>query len=280
MMSNNDDKFITRRQFITMLSGLGVSLAGAAALSDLDALQELIDEELAIELPEIVDEGYHAAGHGSRHRWGMVIDLKKCIGCEYCIYACQAINDVPDDMRWNVYLIDKTEDGNTFHMTRPCLHCNDAPCVHVCPVVATYVRDDGIVIMDYDRCIGCRYCQVACPYDARTFNWEARTESSGYQEDWGEAEVEQRSRGVVEKCTFCVHRIDRGLAEGLMPGVDRPATPACVNICPVQARVFGDLNDPNSPISQVIDANPTFRLREELGAEPNVYYIPPEGMTL
>lgn len=279
-MNNNDDKFITRRQFITMLSGLGVSLVGAVALSDSDTLRDLINDEFAIELPEVAGEGTHGAAHGSGHRWGMVIDLKKCIGCEYCVYACQAINDVPDDMRWNVHLIDETEDGNTFHVTRPCLHCNDAPCVAVCPVAATYVRDDGIVIMDYDRCIGCRYCQVACPYGARTFNWQARTEASGYQSEWGAAEVEQRPRGVAEKCTFCVHRIDRGLANGLVPGVDRPATPACVNICPVQARVFGDLNDPHSPVSQVIAANPTFRLREELGTEPNVYYIPPEGMSL
>jgi len=94
---------------------------------------------------------------------------------------------------------------------------------------------------------------------------------------WGVPEVERRPRGVVEKCTFCVHRIDAGLAAGLVPGVDREATPACVNICPVGARVFGDLLDPNSPVSQVIAANPTLRLREELGTESSVYYIPPEG---
>ncbi|NDJ79210.1 MAG: 4Fe-4S dicluster domain-containing protein [Chloroflexi bacterium] len=210
----------------------------------------------------------------------MVIDLRKCIGCQYCIYACQAVNDVPDDMRWNVYLPEVTETGEPFHMTRPCLHCQDAPCVSVCPVEATYVRDDGIVMMDYERCIGCRYCQVACPYDVRTFNWEKREESSGYQGEWGQAEIDQRPRGVAEKCTFCVHRIDRGLAHGMVPGVDRPATPACVNVCPVQARMFGDLNDPNSPVSRIIDEQPTFRLREDLGTEPNVYYVPPEGMAI
>jgi phenylacetyl-CoA:acceptor oxidoreductase subunit 1 len=87
-----------------------------------------------------------------------------------------------------------------------------------------------------------------------------------------------RPRGVAEKCTFCAHRIDRGLPQGLMPGIDRAATPACVNICPVQARVFGDLNDPDSPVSRAVAENPTFRLREELGTEPKVYYIPPQGM--
>ncbi|MBK8034342.1 MAG: 4Fe-4S dicluster domain-containing protein [Anaerolineae bacterium] len=208
----------------------------------------------------------------------MVIDLRACIGCDYCVYACQAVNDVLDDMRWNVHLIDRTETGNVYHLTRPCLHCQDAPCAAVCPVGATFVREDGIVIMDYDKCIGCRYCQVACPYGARSFNWTARATASGYQAEWGAAEVEQRPRGVVEKCTFCVHRIDRGLSQGLVPGVDRAATPACVNICPVKARVFGDLNDPESPVSRLIAANPTFRLREDLGTEPNVYYIPPEGL--
>jgi phenylacetyl-CoA:acceptor oxidoreductase subunit 1 len=129
--------------------------------------------------------------------------------------------------------------------------------------------------MDYDRCIGCRYCEVACPYDARKFNWEARSDVNAFQPTWGIAEVERRPRGVVEKCTFCIHRIDKGLANGLTPGKDPEATPACVNICPVGARVFGDLNDPQSKVAQVISAQPTLRLREELGTEPSVFYIPP-----
>lgn len=274
----SDNQFLTRREFITMMAGLGASFAVALALSELEPLEQLIQEELALELPEARREISH---HGdARHRWGMVINLATCIGCQYCVHACQAINDVPDDMRWNVHFVDETETGDTFHMTRPCLHCQDAPCVSVCPVKATFVREDGIVIMDYDRCIGCRYCQVACPYGARTFNWKARSDPSGYQAEWGPAEIEQRARGVVEKCTFCVHRIDSGLNRGLVPGEDRAATPACVNVCPVEARIFGDLNDPNSRISQVIRDNPTFRLREDLGTEPNVYYIPPEGMAL
>ena len=139
----------------------------------------------------------------------------------------------------------KTEldNGQTFFFSRPCLHCQDAPCVEVCPVQATYHREDGLVVMDYDRCIGCRYCEVACPYDARKFNWAERTDVNPYIPTWGIAEVERRPRGVVEKCTFCIHRIDAGLATGLMPGVDRDATPACVNACPVGARIFGNLKD-------------------------------------
>jgi Fe-S-cluster-containing dehydrogenase component len=273
----SEERFVTRRDFLKIMTGLGVSLAGAVALSDVATLRDLIERELAVELEPIALEGAKHLGD-SKHRWGMVIDLKKCIGCDYCVYACQAVNDVQDDMRWNVHIVEETPLGNVFHMTRPCMHCNEAPCTAVCPVKATFVRNDGIVVMDYDLCIGCRYCQVACPYDARRFNWQARTGPSGYQAEWGEAEVERRPRGVVEKCTFCVHRIDRGLANGLTPGIDRPATPACVNICPTEARLFGDLNDPTSPVSRAIASNPTFRLREDLGTAPNVYYIPPEGM--
>jgi len=278
--SGSEDKFLTRREFLTALTALGASAAVATALSEVEPLRTLIERELALELPDIQTEGAHGHVTTGAHRWGMVIDLSKCIGCQYCVYACQAVNNVTDDMRWNVYLPEETETGQSFHMTRPCLHCQDAPCVSVCPVQATYVRDDGIVIMDYDRCIGCRYCQVACPYNARSFNWEQRLSDSGYQDEWGSAEIDIRPRGVPEKCTFCVHRIDRGLPQGLVPGVDPAATPACVNICPVNARIFGDLNDPDSPVSRAIHDNPTFRLREDLGTEPNVYYIPPEGMTL
>jgi phenylacetyl-CoA:acceptor oxidoreductase subunit 1 len=129
--------------------------------------------------------------------------------------------------------------------------------------------------MDYDRCIGCRYCEVACPYDARKFNWEERDDENPYAPTWGVPEIERRPRGVVEKCTFCIHRIDSGLERGLTPGEDREATPACVNICPVTARTFGNLKDPESKIAQIVNDNPTLRLREELGTEPSVYYIRP-----
>ncbi|MFN2273413.1 MAG: 4Fe-4S dicluster domain-containing protein, partial [Anaerolineales bacterium] len=158
--------------------------------------------------------------------------------------------------------------------SRPCLHCQHAPCVEVCPVRATYVREDGLVIMDYDRCIGCRYCEVACPFDARKFNWEARSDENEFVPTWGVPEVPRRPRGVVEKCTFCVQRIDSGLKKGLIPGEAREATPACVNVCPVGARVFGDLKDPESKISKVLDRQPTIRLRDELGTDGSVYYIP------
>jgi Fe-S-cluster-containing dehydrogenase component len=273
----SEEQFMTRREFVAAMTALGGSAAVAVALSQIKPLKELIEDEVSIDLPEVVRETEPHTGT-SIHSWGMLIDLRKCIGCKYCVYACQAVNDVPDDMRWNVYLPEVTETGQPFHMTRPCLHCQDAPCVSVCPVGATFVRDDGLVVMDYQKCIGCRYCQVACPYGARSFNWEKRDGPSGYQPEWGEAEIDRRPRGVAEKCTFCKHRIDRGLSQGLIPGVHPQATPACVNICPVEARIFGDLNDPESRVARAIEELPTFRLREDLGTEPHVYYVPPEGM--
>jgi len=261
---------LTRRDILTIVgatagSAIVAPLITTGPLSPFGALKE---QQLTGETPELRS---HQTG---KYQWGMVIDLDRCIGCEYCLRACTATNDVNTDKTWNIVVTEKTTGGQTFYFSRPCLHCQDAPCVEVCPVKATYHRDDGLIIMDYDRCIGCRYCEVACPYDARKFNWEARTDENPYIPTWGIAEVPRRPRGVVEKCTFCVHRIDKGLEIGLTPGIDPEATPACVNICPVGARAFGNLKDPESPVAKLIENNPTLRLREELGTNPNVYYIP------
>ncbi|MEJ2011206.1 MAG: 4Fe-4S dicluster domain-containing protein [Anaerolineales bacterium] len=259
---------LTRRDFTRIAAtAAGSSLAAyLVTTGPLSPFGNLKRQQLTTE-----EEVHGASGD---HHWGMVIDLRKCIGCEYCMRACSAVNDVAPDKPWNIVVEDSTVNGRKFYFSRPCLHCQHAPCVEVCPVRATYVREDGLVIMDYERCIGCRYCEVACPYDARKFNWEARSDENVYVPTWGVPEVERRPRGVVEKCTFCVQRIDSGLKKGLIPGEAREATPACVNICPVGARVFGDLKDPESNISQVLDRQPTTRLRDELGTEGSVYYIP------
>ncbi len=214
---------------------------------------------------------------GTGHKWGMLIDINLCIGCQYCTFSCEAINNLADDMRYCVVTSETTQSGDEYFLSRPCMHCDEAPCVHVCPVGATYKRSDGIVAMDYDRCIGCRYCQVACPYDARVFNWKEPIALSPQSPDFGYQEVPNRPRGVVEKCTFCSHRIDAGLERALVPGVDPQATPACVVACPTTARIFGDMNDPASPVSVALSqAKTTLRLREELSTEPRVYYIPPQ----
>lgn len=262
---------LTRREFTTLLVGAGASVAVAALLA------RPLDNLITPALHEAAEDSH---GGESPYHWVMVIDLSKCVGCDYCVYACQAINDTRDDMRWNIRVVDETETGNIYHLTRPCLHCNNAPCVSVCPVHATYNRPDGLVVMDYDKCIGCRYCQTACPYGVRVFNWEERTDENPQVPGFGRPEVPRRARGVVEKCTFCIHRIDAALENGLMPGEDVEATPACVNICPVTARYFGNLKDPNSEVAQIIANTPTLRLREDLGTDPNVYYIPPEGMVI
>lgn len=213
--------------------------------------------------------------HGSSpHSWAMVIDQGKCGGCGRCTLACRAHNDVAPEISWTRVIEADQVAGKTIYLPRPCQHCEHAPCVEVCPVGASYYRPDGIVMMDYDRCIGCRYCEVACPYGARAFNWATFDGPNPAVPMWGQPEVERRPRGVVEKCSFCVQRIDRGLALGLEPGIDEEATPACVVACPVGARVFGDLNDPDSEVSKLLANHPSYRLREDLGTNPRVYYLP------
>jgi dimethyl sulfoxide reductase iron-sulfur subunit len=243
-----------RRTFLKLVVATGAVVAG----------KQLLGQETAVSAPK----------GNSPHRWAMVIDQSKCTGCRECTLACQARNDAPANIEWNRIIEVGEINGEMVHATIPCMHCENAPCVDICPVKATYHRSDGIVMMDYDRCIGCRYCQMACPYGARTFNWETFSGENPAVPVYGTPEVERRPRGVVEKCTFCFHRIDRGLAQGLTPGVDRSATPACVAACPVGARLFGDLNDPDSPVSLALAQNPSFRLREDLGTGPRVYYLP------
>ncbi len=210
----------------------------------------------------------------SPHQWAMIIDLNKCTGCGNCQLACQAHNDTAPGLSWNRMIAAGELNDEPLYVPVPCMHCQNPPCEGVCPVKATYKRADGIVMMDYERCIGCRYCQLACPYGARSFNWQEYTGQNTAVPEWGEPEVARRPRGVVEKCTFCVHRIDRGLAEGLTPGVDPQATPACVAACPVSARIFGDLNDPHSAVSEALQNYQAIQPRRDLGTEPRVYYLP------
>lgn len=215
-------------------------------------------------------------------KWGMAIDLKRCVGCHSCTVACKAENFVRPGAFWNnVFDIEEGKYPNVkrVFLSRPCMHCENPPCVQVCPVGATYKRKDGIVKINYERCIGCRYCMVACPYGVRYFNWGKMTwydtESTPYEEFPYELRYEEhrKQRGTVEKCTFCSHRIDEGNKKGLTPGVDWEATPACVNTCLGYARTFGDLDDPESKISKLLATRKWIRLKEELGTRPKVYYL-------
>lgn len=243
---------LNRRDFIK-LSAVGVAVAAGSRL---------------------IQEAQASEGVKGEYQWVMVIDQSKCTGCGQCNLVCHANNDINPDLDWNKVLEVGDVDGKMVYLPRPCMQCEHAPCVEVCPVGASYYRDDGIVMMDYDKCIGCRYCMVACPYDARAFNWEAFTGDNPAVPEWGEPDVERRPRGVPEKCSFCYQRIDRGTSLGLKPGVDAAATPACVVGCPTGARIFGDLNDPNSNVSQLLKKHPSYRLRENLGTNPRVYYLP------
>lgn len=207
-------------------------------------------------------------------KWAMVIDLQKCIGCDACTVACKAENRTPPGVTYNVVI---TEERGTFpnvtkvHLPRPCMQCDQPPCVQVCPVKATYKLENGITAIDYDRCIGCRYCMTSCPYGARYFDFglDYGQEMVGYNEvqapeygiDRGKRENGKSPIGNVRKCTFCYHRLQRG------------EEPACVEVCPGDARYFGDLNDPESVVSKLAASPRAFVLKEEMGTKPRVIYL-------
>jgi len=209
-------------------------------------------------------------------RWGMVIDLRKCIGCSSCAVACKEVHKVPRNAWRRVRdcgVSEAPERQRTFvHMS--CMHCSEPPCLSVCPTKATYKRPDGIVGIDYGRCVGCSYCIVACPYMARSI---FTRESDFETREWVTDEMtEQRNDriGVCTKCTFCMSRIDEGLKMGLQPGVDAAASPVCVVTCSAGALHFGDLDDPGSAVAKLIREYATARLQEDLGTGPAVFYIP------
>ena len=218
-----------------------------------------------------------AAGAMSGKRWALVIDEKKCLtrqGCQACVQACHRGHNVPTmanprhEVKWvwkerlaDVFPAQVTPYTPPEQRERPtvvlCNHCDNPPCVRVCPTGATWKRPDGIVMMDEHRCIGCRYCIAACPYGARSFNWvDPRPHLAAEQADYP-----TRTKGVVEKCTFCVQRTRNG------------QTTACTEACPVGARKFGDLNDPNSDVSVLLRTRRAFRLKEDLGSGPMIWYV-------
>ena len=231
-------------------------------------------------------------------RWGMVIDLDKCTACQACIVACRIENNVPIggevEVRreraifWNQFFseLKGTYPNVRLHMfPRPCMHCEDPPCVPVCPVEATYKDRDGRVLVRYDKCIGCRYCMVACPYGARYFNWFTPTYGEGHASHMNPDAVHDdegwlvgpspRPRGVVEKCTMCVQRIERAKEEGVPLGSEHAGgvVSACAQTCPAFAISFGDLEDPSSDVYRQSKDKRAFRLLEDLGTRPQVYYL-------
>ncbi len=221
-------------------------------------------------------------------RWGMVIDLDRCSGCQACVVSCQAENNTPPPsekeakrgrsiawMELTTFSAGEYPNVRMRMLPRPCMHCDHPPCVKVCPVGATYKSEDGIIGQIFGRCIGCRYCTTACPYTVRYFNWYT-PEWPAPMEEGRNPDVSIRPKGVVEKCTFCHHRLilarDQARYEGreLRPG---EYTPACVESCPGEVMTFGDLDDPESEVSRLADSRRAFHLLEDLGTEPKVIYL-------
>jgi len=204
----------------------------------------------------------------------MVIDLFRCIGCHACTYACKAENMTGKGVFWTlVYDYERGKYPNVIRSFLPilCMHCENAPCEQVCPSGATYKRVDGIVAIDQNKCISCKACMVACPYHVRFQNPEdTYLTTEGYRK---EERSSLRQPGIVGKCNFCKDRIEGGIAHGLTPGVEWDANPACVNACPVNARTFGDLNDPESEISRLISSQKGEVLHGEFSTGPSVFYI-------
>jgi phenylacetyl-CoA:acceptor oxidoreductase subunit 1 len=209
-------------------------------------------------------------------RWAMVADLERCVGCQTCTAACRHANATSPAVQWRKVL--DVEAGAFPNVKRTfvpvgCQHCADPPCMHVCPSTATRQRADGIVTIDYDICIGCAYCDVACPYQAR---FKITKEDFAYGDDAMQNELEREDParlGVAQKCTFCSDRIDFGIENGLTPGSDPRATPACVNACIADALHFGDVDDPDSNVSRLLDQHKNFRMHAELATEPGFFYL-------
>lgn len=207
-------------------------------------------------------------------RWAMVIDLRNCIGCGTCQEICNQLNNVPPGGSWR-RLVERTIKTDStqkrLFLTMSCMHCDDPPCLEVCPTGATYQRVDGIVDIKEGLCVGCGACVLACPYKARSINFAEKM--SCYDKDGNELNMQDRI-GICTKCDFCLKVVDAGLENGQQPGVDPDATPKCVRYCLGNALYFGDRDDPKSEISRLISENQTVCLQEELGTNPSVYYIP------
>lgn len=211
--------------------------------------------------------------------YGYAFNISKCQGYMDCIEACLKENNLDRKSNMQYIKVFEVENGSlnvengdshffhevpkdgSFYMGTQCMQCENPPCVPVCPTEATWKEKDGIVVVDYDWCIGCRYCEAACPYEARKFNWaEPSVPTKELNTSQHYLGNRRKSKGVMEKCTFCIQKTRKG------------ENPACVDACPTGARVFGNLLDPSSAIRRIIETKKVFRLKEELGTEPKFWY--------
>lgn len=295
--SPEDKKRDGRRDFLVKagIAGAAVALGGTALFTAFDyekkkgkkhkvltadgKIAEVSEEDLASVQIDFADRGREGL---AGKRFVMVIDLAKCKNARACIHACQSHHELRPH-QYHINTLEMQEGPNTprYYMPKPCQHCDNPPCVAVCPVDATYKRQDGIVLIDNERCIGCRFCMAACPYSARIFNWEepyvaAEDPATGEPREYDvELNVPQK-KGTISKCLFSADR----LREGKLP--------YCVSACPNGVYWFGDENEDvvtngttkeSVRFSQLLEENGAYRLMEELGTKPRVYYLPPKGRT-
>lgn len=252
-------------------------LQGAAGAALAAAVPAWLVKGMGPPLTASANEGSDAPDAG-RRQWTMVIDLSKCEGCvtrdaaPACTEACNAAHFVPEDQQW-LRIFEVEEPGGSYFLPRPCMQCENAPCVNVCPVGASYHNAEGIVLINHERCIGCRLCMAACPYGARSFNWAQPENPPGatFAQYSPEFPVPHR-KGTVEKCMLCAHRAKDG------------QIPACAEACPMNAIYLGDLAEDVATngsevvkLSTFLAERSAFRLKEELGTRPRVWYLPGHG---
>ncbi len=268
-----------RRELVQRLLGAGATALAAA----LGAGASVASLTTAPPAKAAVPEGGIAKTR-RKFRYGMVIDTRRCVGCKACVVACKAENKTPPGVSYTVVVEEAVAnrfDDKPIFMTKPCFHCENPPCVDVCPVSATFKRaQDGIVVIDYDRCIGCRYCITGCPYGARFFDFGenyapvaaatpyAQVPSPEYNQ-FRRREPDGSPVGNVRKCTFCLHLQDKDGRYDKAAG----RWPACAKTCTGHAIFFGDFNNPESEVSKLVRERQPVRLKEELGTEPNVHYL-------
>ncbi len=254
-----------RRELLKKAGLAGLSIIGGSAVYELVSWENVLAET--------------DSSTAKKTRWAMIIDMKKCANaedCTECIDACHRVHNVPmiPDPKREIKWIWKENFKNAFPELENdylradlkkqkfivlCNHCENPPCVRVCPTQATWKRNDGIVMMDMHRCIGCRYCMAACPYGSRSFNW--MDPRKVLPEKSINPEFPTRTKGVVEKCDLCAERIDHG------------KIPVCVESCKEKALIFGNLADQTSEVRKVLSGRFTIRRKPELGTRPEVYYL-------
>ena len=213
-------------------------------------------------------------------RYAMIADLRRCIGCQTCTAACKEARGTPPGVQWRRVLdieVGEYPDVRRVFVPTGCQHCDEPPCLEVCPTTATRQRADGIVTIIDSLCIGCAACMMACPYDARYKTLSPTYAFADSPMPHEAALGDPQHLGIATKCDFCAERVDAGKAKGLVPGVDAEATPVCAQSCISTALQFGDLDDPDSNVSRLLAENQWFRMHEEVGTGPSFYYLWDKG---